>query len=89
MILVGNKIDLQGQRKIKVEEGELLASQLNIPYVETSAKFDTMVDKSFQTIATEIMIKDIQKSRENTRSPVITASKKEVVTEVDIKEFSS
>jgi GTPase SAR1 family protein len=31
MILVGNKIDLQGQRKIKVEEGELLASQLNIP----------------------------------------------------------
>lgn len=74
MILVGNKIDLQGQRKIKVEEGELLASQLNIPYVETSAKFDTMVDKSFQTIATEIMIKQNQnkKSRENTLSPAVT-----------------
>lgn len=81
MILVGNKIDLQGQRKIKVEEGEMLASQLNIPYVETSAKFDTMVEKSFQTIATEIMIKENQKkSRESTRSP--TVSKKEV-TEVD------
>ncbi|CAF0925715.1 unnamed protein product [Adineta ricciae] len=38
MILVANKIDLVHLRKISEEEGRELAAELQIPYIETSAK---------------------------------------------------
>jgi Ras-related protein M-Ras len=38
MVLVANKIDLVHLRKISEEEGRELAAELQIPYIETSAK---------------------------------------------------
>lgn len=38
MILVANKIDLVHLRQISEEEGRELAAELQIPYIETSAK---------------------------------------------------
>lgn len=38
MILVANKIDLVHLRKVSEEEGRELAAELQIPYIETSAK---------------------------------------------------
>ncbi|KAJ1659058.1 GTP-binding protein [Dispira simplex] len=38
MVLVGNKLDLHGQREVATEEGQELAKSWRCPAVETSAK---------------------------------------------------
>ena len=51
MILVANKIDLVHLRKISEEEGRELAAELQIPYIETSAKVPPVsVDTAFQEL---------------------------------------
>eukprot|EP00828_Plagiopyla_frontata_P042666 TRINITY_DN6429_c0_g1_i1.p5 TRINITY_DN6429_c0_g1~~TRINITY_DN6429_c0_g1_i1.p5 ORF type:complete len:106 (-),score=22.88 TRINITY_DN6429_c0_g1_i1:84-401(-) len=54
-ILVGNKCDMEDKRKVSFEEGELLAKQFKIKFLETSAKTATNVDDSFQKIARQII----------------------------------
>ena len=47
-ILVGNKIDLPShQREVSKEEGERLATELNIPLIETSALNGSNVESAF------------------------------------------
>ena len=51
MILVANKIDLVHLRKISEEEGRELAAELQIPYIETSAKVPPVnVDIAFHEL---------------------------------------
>ena len=50
MILVGNKSDLEYDRVVTEHEGMNLSQQLRIPYVETSAKNRTNVDKAFHDL---------------------------------------
>ena len=52
-MLVGNKSD-HGQRKVTQAMGEKLASQLGIPFFETSAKSGKMVDRAFLTMTHNI-----------------------------------
>ncbi|KAH8877796.1 Ras-related protein isoform 1 [Schistosoma japonicum] len=48
IILAANKIDLVQQRKVSEEEGQCLANDLEVPYIETSAKDPPVnVDKMF------------------------------------------
>lgn len=55
MVLVGNKTDLSAdQRQVSSEEGEQLSQQLNIPYVETSAKSNSNVERAFEALIGEI-----------------------------------
>jgi Ras-related protein M-Ras len=55
MILVANKIDLVYLRKISEEEGRELAAELQIPYIETSAKVPPInVDASFHELVRAI-----------------------------------
>lgn len=51
LILVGNKIDLEDQRDVSREEGEKLAEELGITYMETSAKTGENVDEAFRMLA--------------------------------------
>jgi len=53
-VLVGNKIDMVAERKVSREEGEEMAKQFNIPYLETSAKNNICVEESFITMASQI-----------------------------------
>jgi len=46
-LLVGNKSDLDDRRKVSREETDKRAEQWKVPYVETSAKTRTNVDKVF------------------------------------------
>jgi len=46
-LLVGNKCDLTAERKVKTEEGEELAKQYKIPFVETSARNSANIDQAF------------------------------------------
>lgn len=55
MVLLGNKVDLQGERVVETEEGEKLASELGVDYFETSAKSATNVNLAFQKIVDLIL----------------------------------
>jgi len=50
-LLVGNKADLTEERTVKTEEGETLARQFGIPFLETSAKESLNVEVMFNTMA--------------------------------------
>jgi len=55
MILVANKVDLVHLRKISEEEGQELAAELQIPYIETSAKVPPInVDAAFHELVRAI-----------------------------------
>ncbi|KAJ5824598.1 hypothetical protein N7447_006938 [Penicillium robsamsonii] len=47
VIFVGTKNDLEAQREVSVEEGQMLAKSLNCPFIETSAKHNTNVKNLF------------------------------------------
>jgi len=55
LILVGNKIDLVDQREVSREEGEELANELGVSYIETSAKTGENIDEAFRMLALEMI----------------------------------
>ena len=61
-ILVGNKSDLENERKVSMEQGKGFALQHGMKFYETSAKNSYNVFDSFQTLAKEI-IKDKNKKK--------------------------
>jgi len=55
MILVANKRDVpDSQRMVARWEGEILAQELNIRYIETSAKSYVNIERIFTSLATDI-----------------------------------
>lgn len=61
LVLIGNKFDLQMQRKVTTEEGKTLARQFGCPFYETSAALRTYVDDAFHTLVREIRSKERKK----------------------------
>ncbi|MFX1293552.1 MAG: CHAT domain-containing protein [Promethearchaeota archaeon] len=64
VILIGNKVDLEGTREVSKEEGENLAKELGIPYIETSAKTGEKVNEAFEELALMVTNKMIAKFSE-------------------------
>nr|CAD7416074.1 unnamed protein product [Timema poppensis] len=58
LVLIGNKFDLQQQRKVTPEEGRALAAQFGCPFYETSAALRHYVDDAFHTLVREIRLKE-------------------------------
>lgn len=54
MILVGNKSDLEGERKISTAEAKELARSFGCRYLETSAKARHNVEETFYGLVHEI-----------------------------------
>lgn len=54
LFLVGNKIDLENERKITEEQGRLKAEEINALYFETSAKMASGVDELFMTLCKQV-----------------------------------
>ena len=57
MALVGNKVDLEDDRAVSVDEAKAFAEQHNLIYIETSAKTGANVDAAFINTAKEILSK--------------------------------
>jgi len=53
IILIGNKSDLQ-DRQVTFEEGKQLATNLNLPFLEVSAKNRTNVDETFKRLINKL-----------------------------------
>ncbi|CAO3626697.1 unnamed protein product [Cunninghamella blakesleeana] len=51
VVLVGNKTDLNEKREVTTEEGEKRAKELNVMFIETSAKAGQNVKNLFRNIA--------------------------------------
>nr|XP_032832006.1 ras-related protein Rab-37-like isoform X2 [Petromyzon marinus]XP_032832007.1 ras-related protein Rab-37-like isoform X2 [Petromyzon marinus]XP_032832008.1 ras-related protein Rab-37-like isoform X2 [Petromyzon marinus] len=54
IMLLGNKTDMAGERSVKREDGERLAKEYGVPFMETSAKTGTNVELAFMAIAREL-----------------------------------
>jgi len=54
-ILIGNKSDMEADRKVTSEEGRQMAEKLGIAFLETSAKEATNVEASFESIINELL----------------------------------
>ncbi|KAJ3369489.1 GTP-binding protein [Allomyces arbusculus] len=54
LILVGNKCDMTDKKVISKEQGQELAEELGIKFLETSAKANLNVDEAFFTLARDI-----------------------------------
>lgn len=51
IILVGNKIDLAERRQVGAEEGQALAKELGVMFIETSAKAGVNIKQLFHNLA--------------------------------------
>lgn len=54
IMLVGNKIDLEDQRKVSSEEAMAFAKEFGCTYIETSAKTGHNVNKLFEDLVRQI-----------------------------------
>lgn len=49
-MLVGNKSDLVHEREVATEEGQRLADEWGVPFLESSAKFNMNVEEVFKRL---------------------------------------
>lgn len=54
LLLLGNKCDLESERKISKEQGEELAKKYGMTFYETSVKDDINVREAFQALAEKV-----------------------------------
>eukprot|EP01107_Rhizomastix_libera_P013479 TRINITY_DN3706_c0_g1_i3.p2 TRINITY_DN3706_c0_g1~~TRINITY_DN3706_c0_g1_i3.p2 ORF type:complete len:225 (-),score=30.35 TRINITY_DN3706_c0_g1_i3:748-1422(-) len=54
-LLVGNKSDLADQRVIETHEGQDLAEEYGVEFLETSAKTGTNVDEAFEILTSAVL----------------------------------
>ncbi|XP_051168449.1 ras-related protein Rab-37 isoform X9 [Leptopilina boulardi] len=65
VILIGNKCDCGNQREIRREEGERLAREYQVPFMETSAKTGINVELAFHAIARELRARENMKIQDH------------------------
>ncbi|XP_045474227.1 ras-related protein Rab-37-like isoform X1 [Harmonia axyridis] len=65
IMLLGNKADCGPQRAIRREDGERLAREYNVSFMETSAKSGQNVDLAFLAVARELKCRQTGESDQN------------------------
>ena len=63
IVLIGNKIDLEEQRKISKEEGLNKAHELKCSFIETSALHNINVQDTFKIVGIGLFFKHIEENR--------------------------
>eukprot|EP00397_Hematodinium_sp_SG-2012_P041352 GEMP01045520.1.p1 GENE.GEMP01045520.1~~GEMP01045520.1.p1 ORF type:complete len:214 (+),score=45.28 GEMP01045520.1:31-642(+) len=73
-ILIGNKCDLEDERQVSKEEGQKKADELEVQFMETSAKDATRVEDAFHSMSGELMIiQEKQGAKPKSNSTLLTA----------------
>lgn len=68
-LLIGNKCDREADRKVTTEEGEKFADALGVQFFETSAKTKHNVEKSFLTMASNLIEAKTKEGAAGQRAP--------------------
>ncbi|TMS34436.1 hypothetical protein L596_002030 [Steinernema carpocapsae] len=76
IMLVANKTDLQDERLISREEGQRVAHQLNVPYIECSAKERLNVDQAFHDLVRLIKSFQHQERQADKQAAEVQTTKK-------------
>ncbi|XP_052769804.1 ras-related protein Rab-37-like isoform X2 [Mya arenaria] len=66
IMLLGNKADMSGERMIRVEDGEKLAKDHGVAFMETSAKTGMNVELAFMAIARDLKMKKMRQPSDPT-----------------------
>jgi Ras-related protein Rap-2C len=56
MVLVGNKVDLEVEREVSIEEAKQLGKEWNCPVIETSARTNVAVNDVFHDIVRQMTL---------------------------------
>ena len=75
-ILIGNKSDLENERKVQFSQGEEFAKQYGMKFFETSAKNSINVIEAFMAITKELIKKKLNKNINKNKNVFIDDSKK-------------
>ncbi|KAM6309225.1 ras-related protein Rab-13 [Podargus strigoides] len=70
-LLIGNKCDMEGKRKVQRDEAEKLAKEHGIRFFETSAKSSVNVEEAFSTLARDILQKSSRKAAPSSTRPLL------------------
>ncbi|KAK9702288.1 GTP-binding protein [Basidiobolus ranarum] len=68
-ILIGNKCDIEDKKAVTHDQGEALAEEYGIQYVEASAKSKAGVEEAFYSLAREIKKKMLDTAPEQNFHP--------------------
>lgn len=63
-ILIGNKCDWDEKRAVSTEQGQALADELGIPFLEVSAKSNINIEKAFYSLAGDIKKRLVDSNKE-------------------------
>lgn len=55
-VIVGNKVDMEADRAVSREEGQMLATEFNALFIEVSAKNNIKVREAFELLIRKILI---------------------------------
>ena len=70
-ILIGNKIDMEDERKISTKEGTELSARYGIDFFETSARDGKNVDEAFYAIAKSVSDRVLAINNKNERKSLL------------------
>ena len=68
-ILIGNKCDWEEKRAVSTEQGQALADELGIPFMEVSAKSNINVEKAFFSLASDIKKRIVDTQQPQAQQP--------------------
>ena len=76
-ILIGNKCDWEEKRAVSTEQGQALADELGIPFLEVSAKSNINIDQAFYNLAADIKKRIVDTSKTETPSANVNVGQSE------------
>lgn len=75
-ILIGNKCDWEEKRVVSTEQGQALADELGIPFLEVSAKSNINIDKAFYSLAADIKKRLVDNTKNDQQGDSVNVGEK-------------
>lgn len=75
-ILIGNKCDWEEKRVVSTEQGQALADELGIPFLEVSAKSNINIDKAFYSLASDIKKRLVDSTKNDQQGDAVNVGEK-------------